>query len=227
MKADKQSSVGGVAFFSSLLVLPFVIVLNVAFLMPLLTLNSVPHWLGFFVSGWLGVIFSTKLIRGSWAVFIHELKHSVLSSLAGNRARQMEVKQSSGAFAYEYTKETAAYNAFISLAPYILPIFTCLALGLGSIFLHQIHPLMVCLVGFAAGIDTQMVARDLGPHQSDLYQVRGGYALGLSYVLLMNLAQLSFLAAWIAKGIAGLQALALSWWHFGRSIAEAMVASSS
>ena len=221
MSKPEQEAVGGAAFFASLLVLPVVGVGNFLFLPPLLDRLALLHWLGFLGAFWLGLRASQAFIRGSWSVFIHEHKHSVLSSLAGNRAKHMKVRSRSGQFAYEYTKDTAAYNAFISLAPYMLPLFTLVTVVLGSLFLHQLHPVLVCLVGISAGIDIDLARRDIGSHQSDIYLIRGGYGVGLAYIVFMNMAQFSFLAAWISKGLPGLQALGMSWWKYGLALVEA------
>lgn len=220
MTKEEQSTVGGIAFFSSLSMLPLVILGNLLFLVPLLDSAALAYWLTFLGCFWIGLTFTRLCVQGRSVVFLHELKHAILSSFAGNREKKMEVRSRSGKFAYEYSKGTAAYNAFISLAPYMLPLFSFVALGLGAICLRNVRPIWVCLVGLAAGVDTDLARRDVGPYQTDISLIRGGYRIGFAYIILMNAAQFSFLAAWISHGFYGLRQLFLGWWGLALAVTE-------
>ena len=52
-------------------------------------------------------------------------------------------------------------------------------------------------------MDCIMNARDISPHQTDFTEVRGGYPLGLVYVIAMNLTIFSYYASFVSQGIQG------------------------
>ncbi len=144
----------------------------------------------------LGVIFSVVFINGSLSVFLHELKHSVLSNLVGNRAKGMKVRRDSGHFEYEFTKETGRFNPFIALAPYFFPIITLPAALVAAALLRDRETLQLCLIGFCAGADLLICLRDISPHQTDFSAIRGGFKVGLAYVVAINIILWSLLLMW-------------------------------
>lgn len=144
------------------------------------------------------------LIKGRISVFIHEFKHSLISNFAGNRAKGMKIGSNSGHFTYEFSKDTAHFNAFIALAPYWVPLFTVPAIGLGYAFWRQDHIILVFLAGLGFGADLLLNTRDISPVQTDLTNLRGGYQVGLIYALAMNVTITSLLLAWVVQGPAGL-----------------------
>ena len=169
---------------------------------------------GTFAGFFVGLVF----IRGRFSVFLHELRHSVVSSLAGNRAKAFKYKNQTGSFEYQYSSATAHFNALIALAPYFLPIFTVAALGVGlAIFLHRPENL-VLLIGVGYGIDLIINLRDAGPHQSDLTELIGGYPIGMLFIVLINTAIFCLLFAWVCQGVAGLQIILAAFWTIGLQI---------
>jgi hypothetical protein len=202
-----DQAIGGFAFFLSLaLLLPtaalfFVVGLRVLFEAPFIRVVV------FLLSVGVGLGIAHYLIKGHISVLIHEWKHAIVSNLVGNRNKGMEVNRDSGSLQYEYTKRTAHYNAFIALAPYILPVFTLI----GALISFAVAPgesvLSVVIVGTAYGIDLLLNARDVSPIQSDIYLIRGGYGFGVTYIIAWNLATAALATAWACGGISGLGAL--------------------
>lgn len=198
--------VGGFAFFLSLFFL-----LPTAVLFLGIALGQVQHGelsaaITFLASLCTGLAIAHYGIRGHFSVLIHEWKHEVVSSLVGNRNKRMEVSQHTGSLQYEYTKKTAHYNAFISLAPYILPVFTFIGI-LISVAVGPVHHLApIVIIGMCFGIDLLMNARDISPIQTDISLIRGGYAMGLLYILSWNMLTTGIVLAWVFQGVSGISA---------------------
>ena len=116
----------------------------------------------------------------------------------------MEINENSGSLQYEYTKKTAHYNAFIALAPYILPVFTCIA-SLITFAIQASNPLVpLAIIGVAYGIDVLMNARDISPIQTDISLIRGGFYVGLLYIMAWNMITSALALAWAFQGGAGI-----------------------
>ena len=198
-----EGKVGGLAYFCSLIVLCILGPINIFLNLYILELKAVYPWIVFTVCIALGVFIAHLFIQGHWSVFFHELKHSVLSGLAGNKARDWDIKEQSGHFEYSYTKDTAAYNAFISLAPYWIPLFSLPTIIASWIFLKDTHLALAAILGITYGMDCIMNIRDISPAQSDFTETRGGYPLALTYVIAMNITIFSYYASFISQGIQG------------------------
>lgn len=203
----KHQRSGGPFFFFSLFALLFVATWNVRFLIAVLATWGLKFPLILCAGGALGWLISKFLFRAHFATFIHELKHAVLSNLVGNKAKEMRIRRNSGHFQYEYTKDTARYNAFISLAPYCFPLFTVPMLGIAAWLIHD-RTMAVIAVGTALGADLQCGWRDVGPYQTDFSELRGGYFIGLIYVTAASITLVTFVVAWSAGGWAGVGLLA-------------------
>ncbi len=202
----KRQRCGGPFFFFSLLALLFVATWNVRFLIAVLATWGMKFPLLLTAGVALGWMISQFLFRAHFATFIHELKHSVVSNLVGNKAKEMRIRRNSGHFQYEYTKDTARYNAFISLAPYCFPLFTVPLLGIAA-WLIPDRTLAVLAVGVALGADLQCGWRDVGPYQTDFSDLRGGYFIGLVYVTAASITLVTFVLAWAAGGWDGVGVL--------------------
>lgn len=157
--------------------------------------------LKFFSCALLGVILAAIFIQGRFSVFLHELKHSVLSNLVGNRAKGMKVLRDSGHFEYEFTQETGRFNPFIALAPYFLPLCTAPALLVALTVFQDERAYQLALVGLCAGMDLLLCLRDISPHQTDFSAIRGGYYIGLSYVIAINLIFWCVITIWAAGAL--------------------------
>jgi hypothetical protein len=199
---------GGFFFFASLGSLIFIAVLNSLLLPTILSHAALKSLVLFILSILLGAWGAHALIRNHLSVFLHELKHSIASNFAGNKAKEMKIERDSGHFAYEFSKDTAHLNAFIALAPYCLPLCTIPTLGITYLFWAHDAVVLVVVVGVAFGADMLLNFRDVSPYQTDLTTIRGGYFVGLTYVVAMNTVVATFLLAWVMQGADGLLHLA-------------------
>lgn len=200
-----EGKVGGGFYFISVLSLSLLAAISISFLSVLIFTSAIPqlsslrmHLVFIFIGALFGLI-----IRGKLSVFIHELKHSIVSSLAGNRARGMKIEEETGHFEYAFSKQTAHLNSFISLAPYTFPLFSIVSL-IGFALLYSKEPLVArALLSTGFGIDLVQNAKDIGPHQTDFSEVRGGFLIGMIYVVSFNLVVFCLLSLLIIFGKAG------------------------
>lgn len=203
---------GGLAFYSSLVACCLVALLNLTLFTRIWADSSLLNWLYFGAGVLIGAAYAFFFIRGRLHVFIHELKHSIPSNLAGNRFKKLEIDQEEGAFHYAYTKDTAAYNAFIALAPYCLPLFTFCTLLLGYATSSSNPNALLGIVGVGYGIDLVLNTRDISPVQTDLSMINGGYGVAVFYVVIFNICVFSFLAPWVSLGSSGIRLLTQEYW---------------
>lgn len=201
------SKAGGVAFFTSLGGALIAAPCIVAGLLVRLDVAALERILPFAASVGVGALGAAFLIRGHIAVFIHELKHSIVANLVGNKARGWRIRRDHGHFEYEFTEQTRKFNALIAVAPYWLPVCTIAALAVAYAGWWHAHTIMLRIVGLGWGADLALIARDLGPHQTDFVNLRGGYRVGLTYVIAMNTCVGGLLLAWVSGGPSGVTAL--------------------
>jgi hypothetical protein len=203
----KQELVGGFAFFLSLAaLLPTGLMFTTLTLLRLKTANATST-VNFIFAALAGVAIAQMFIRGHLSVFIHEFKHSLVSNLVGNRHKGMRIGVNSGHYQYSYTKSTAHYNAFISLAPYITPVFTFFGVFIALIFFRHDRDIAAIIVGLGYGMDILLNIRDISPIQTDISLIRGGYNVGLAYIAAWNLLIASLVLAWAFHGLGGLSML--------------------
>ena len=220
MTMKKHSGpVGGFFFFLSLLSVGTIGVFNWLLVAELLRIHGSSDRLVLFGSGVLsGIVLCLILIRGHISVFVHELKHSVVSNLVGNKSRGMQINRESGHFEYEYSSETAKHNALIQSAPYWLPLFTLVAFPV-SIFIAP-PEITVIVLGASYGADVYLGASDIGPYQTDLTGIRGGFGVGLIFVLAMNSMISSFVVLWALGGNPAVFNWGRALWFFVRRLAS-------
>jgi hypothetical protein len=199
----KPTTIGGFSFFFSLLALLPTGILTIVLTLYTWHVESLPPTLYFIGSVILGAIVGSLLIRGHFSVLLHEFKHALISNLVGNKAKKLHVEANSGHFEYAYSKETSHYNAFISLAPYIVPLFTFIAGLLALAFGRTDRMIAVAIVGAGYGIDLVLNLRDISPIQTDITEIRGGYKVGLLYISAWNFLLLGLVLAWIFHGLDG------------------------
>ena len=207
IKDTSSEKVGGFAFLLSLCLLLPTSVLFFRTAISQITHADILTVIIFGTSFLVGLFIAHRFIRGHMSVLIHEWKHGIVSNLVGNRNKKMEVNKNSGSLQYEYTKKTAHYNAFIALAPYILPVFTFLGALLSFALGTAGSQRTVIIVGIAYGIDLLMNARDVSPVQTDITLIRGGYGVGVTYICVWNLLTLSLALAWAFNGAQGISEL--------------------
>lgn len=211
-KEADQGPLGGLPFFLSLTSLLALASLNLFFFPEMLKDETHSNWTRFGIGASLGMWFGHIFVKGHMSVMLHEFKHSVVSGLAGNKAKEFKIKSDHGHFKYEYTKHSQKYNALISLAPYFLPVFTFIA-GLIAIPLYYRSLEAVLLVlGVGYGLDLLLNARDISPRQTDFSDIRGGFLVGLLFVLAMNVCIFTMLGSWVAYGFDGFGYLVACYW---------------
>lgn len=216
----KEEKAGGIAIYLSFFCFSFLAVSN---LINLARLNLAAfhwrQWLLFLIGTTLGAIFAAAFIKGKFSVFLHELRHAVLSNLVGNKWKSLVVGERSGHFEYAYSEKTARYNAFVALAPYWVPLFLIVGGGTSALVLQDKQSFhLTMLLSFFYGIDATLNLRDISPHQSDFTGIMGGFKFGLAYVIIVNIFIFTTLAAWISERWQGLKFLAVEPWNFLLSI---------
>jgi hypothetical protein len=216
----KPPKVGGFAFYLSLAVILVLSTFNVALLPSLIGRTALINWAYFAAAAALGCAVSHFLIRDRFSVFLHELRHSIMSNIVGNKAKGMSFHKQTGKFEYEYTKSTAHMNAFIALAPYFLPVFTFIGLLVGYLLFRQHQPYLIVLAGLGYGMDLVLNFRDISDVQTDITEINGGYRVGLMYIFAANLFIFGYLAAWVCLGTDGLKHLVLGLYSFALMIIQ-------
>lgn len=204
---DSQEPVGGFAFFLSLAVLIPVGVSSFSLAIGTWKPSFLPAVASFCAGVFGGAFIAYTMIRGPLHVFIHELKHSIVSNLVGNKSKGIKYGDEAGAFRYSYTKRTSHFNAFISLAPYCLPIATLILFVAGETLARSDHRIAAFIVGIGYGIDIILNTRDISPIQTDITLIRGGYHVGLAYITAWNMAFLGVLISWVFQGLEGIKLL--------------------
>lgn len=203
----KQDLVGGFAFFLSLAaLLPTGLIFTTLTVLRLKSANATST-INFLLAALAGAAIAQMFIRGHLSVFIHEFKHSLVSNLVGNRHKGMRIGVNSGHYQYSYTKSTAHYNAFISLAPYITPVFTFFGVVIALVFLRHDRDIAALVVGLGYGMDILLNMRDISPIQTDISLIRGGYTMGLAYIAAWNFLIAGVIFAWAFHGLEGLEML--------------------
>ena len=215
IKPAKPSIFGALVFFVSFFVLILVSIANCIILPVLVERASFERWEIFLAGLALGALSGGIFIKRRFSVFIHELKHSVFSGLVGNKPKGMEVHEDTGKFEYLYTQRTEHMNTFIALAPYFFPLFFIPLFTISYVFASPFTLPILFFSGLGYGVDMTLNVRDIGPWQSDLYGVRGGYYVGLSYAIAMNVMLFSFIAAWVTGGSEGIPFLLFGFIRIG------------
>jgi hypothetical protein len=205
--AKREERIGGLVFVCSFFALLLLACASFAVLLTLIPHSCPDLGLFFVVAALAGGVGTKHLFPRRLSVFIHELKHAIMSNLSGNRAKDLVVRSHRGSFTYAYTKDTAHMNAFISVAPYWMPLFTCAAALLAIAVAHDAPLTQRLIVGAAWGSDAALNFRDVSPVQTDLSQLRGGYRFGLAYLWVINVLVATLLLTWAFAGFRGLHTL--------------------
>ncbi len=209
----EPTKAGGGFFFLSLLSLILLSMIVIPFVPALVDTGSISRLFKFSSGLIIGLLVGKYILPRRISVFIHELKHSIISNFAGNKAKGMKVTKNSGYFQYEYTKKSAKFNAFIALAPYFLPLFTIFTLGISLVpQFSAFHGLAIALVGVGYGTDLSLNFRDVSPYQTDFSMIHGGYRVGLVYVLCINFVIALLLLIWVLKGFVGWLHIVMQLW---------------
>lgn len=207
IKDTSDDVVGGFAFFLSLALLFPTGLLLLSLAIRQIRQAEVGNVIIFLAALVVGAAFAYRFMQGHLSVLIHEWKHELISSLVGNKNKRMEVGRDTGSLQYEYTRKTAHFNAFISLAPYIVPIFTFIGV-LITAAVGSRHPCVaLMIIGITYGADALMNTRDISPVQTDISLIRGGYSIGLLYIISWNMLTTAIVLAWAFQGFNGVAEL--------------------
>ncbi|HAU89921.1 MAG TPA: hypothetical protein DCW72_06765 [Elusimicrobia bacterium] len=135
----------------------------------------------------------------------HELTHALAAVLVGVKVRKISVKKNSGYVLLDST------NAFISLAPYFVPLYT---LGVAALYwtagrfwnVLPLRPWFLAAAGFTLAFHLLHTADILaGPVQSDLRKA-GGPVFSLPLLLLLNCLGLAAALKLLFPGLLSLRA---------------------
>ncbi len=202
--------VGGLAFFLSIPALFLIVtgaLLGILYLIKTKEMSGL-WWL--LIGMTIGFLIS-PIIIGKLYVFMHEVKHAIVASLAGNKWKKLTIDGGGGAYEYSYTKKTAHLNAFIALAPYWFPLLT-VPVALFGLTKAISYEGIRLLLGAVFAIDLYTGFKDLGPHQSDLSNIRGGSSVAILYVILMNALTTALVLAWAISGLNGFSEITYHLW---------------
>lgn len=137
-------------------------------------------------------------------VTAHELTHALAAVFSGVRIRKISVKKNSGYVLLDST------NAFISLAPYVIPLYT---LAVASAYwlagrywdAAPLRPWFLAAAGFTLAFHLLHTADVLaGPVQSDLRKA-GGPVFSLPLLLLLNCLGLAAALKMLFPGLLSLR----------------------
>jgi hypothetical protein len=138
-------------------------------------------------------------------VTAHELTHALAAVFSGVRVRKISVKKHSGYVLLDST------NAFISLAPYVIPLYTlavAAAYWLAGRFWNAapLRPWFLAAAGFTLAFHLLHTADILsGPVQSDLKKA-GGPVFSIPLLLLLNCLALAAAIKMLFPGLLSLRA---------------------
>lgn len=207
IKDTSDDVVGGFAFFLSLALLFPTGLLLLSLAIRQIRQAEVGNVIIFLAALVVGAAFAYRFMQGHLSVLIHEWKHELISSLVGNKNKRMEVGRDTGSLQYEYTRKTAHFNAFISLAPYIVPIFTFIGVLITAAVGSRHPSVALMIIGITYGADALMNTRDISPVQTDISLIRGGYSIGLLYIISWNMLTTAIVLAWAFQGFNGVAEL--------------------
>ncbi|MDD5208392.1 MAG: hypothetical protein PHV36_03330 [Elusimicrobiales bacterium] len=138
-------------------------------------------------------------------VTAHELTHALAAVFSGVRVRKISVKKHSGYVLLDST------NAFISLAPYVIPLYTlavAAAYWLAGRFWNAapLRPWFLAAAGFTLAFHLLHTADILsGPVQSDLKKA-GGPVFSIPLLLLLNCLGLAAALKMLFPGLLNMRA---------------------
>ncbi len=118
-------------------------------------------------------------------VMAHELTHALAAVLMGGKVTSIHASTTGG------TTVVNKSHLFISLAPYIFPLYTALSLGLYAIAAQPFRIYLVGLIGFTYAFHLALTVYSLSHHQPDLKE--GGVVFSLIFIFAGNMIVLMLL----------------------------------
>lgn len=177
----------------AVLLLPVAVALTTSLVGQIASINRLSEIQGFLLAGIMAYMILDGLFFRPLYIYVlgHELTHVFSAWLCGGRVKSFKVSSSGGQVT------TTKTNLFISLAPYLVPLYTiilCLAFFLTRLFYKPIDEYQrhfIFLVGFSWSFHLVLTAHFLKTQQPDL--TRWGYLFSVVIVYMVNLIILALL----------------------------------
>jgi hypothetical protein len=122
-------------------------------------------------------------------VMAHELTHALAALLMGGKVTSIHASTTGG------TTVVNKSHLFISLAPYVFPFYTAVALGLYVIAAEPFKIWILGLIGFTYAFHLALTIYSLSHHQPDLKE--GGVVFSLIFIFAGNMIVLMLLISLI------------------------------
>ncbi len=118
-------------------------------------------------------------------VMAHEVTHALAALAMGGKVTEIHATHSGG------STLTNKSHFFISMAPYVVPLYTLLALGLYGIAAPAFKIYLMGLIGFTYAFHWVLTVYSLSHHQPDLDE--GGVVFSLIFIFTVNMIVLMLL----------------------------------
>ena len=193
-------------FIVSILLIPACIAVTTSFYKGVVSIKHISESGLLFILGALAysvlhlVLFKLDFLY----VLGHELMHAVATLFSGGKVVGMKVSSREG------TLRTTTPNAFVMLAPYLIPGYTILIAilyFLSSFFMDvtKSSGLFIFLVGFSLMFHLAYTAQSTREKQSDL--LKTGYLFSISFIYIVNLVIVFATITLLFKGVSFLDFL--------------------
>jgi hypothetical protein len=151
-------------------------------------------------------------VRGG-SVMAHELTHALASLVTGGRVTAIHATTTGG------STVTNRSHVFVSLAPYVFPLYTAIVLGLYFIAAPSFKVYLLGLVGFTYAFHLALTVYSLSHQQPDLKE--GGKAFSLIFIFTGNMIVLVLLIAFVWPQALSLKQAALETFQWAEHLALA------
>jgi len=147
-------------------------------------------------------------------VMAHELTHALAAMAMGGKVTSISASTTGG------TTVTNRSHVLISLAPYVFPLYTLVALGLYVIAAPGLKVWFLGLVGATFAFHLALTIYSLSHHQPDLEE--GGTAFSLIFILSGNIIVVMLLTSFVwPQTLPPAQVLPKVWgwaWHLAQAL---------
>ncbi|MFH1282216.1 MAG: hypothetical protein ABII27_00950 [bacterium] len=183
---------GLIKFLIGLVLLPICIGLARSFILVIALFSKLSELSFLFLSGFAAYFIFELIFSKPIRTYVlgHELSHIVASLLCGGLPKKLKISKRGGSVSLTKT------NFFISLAPYILPLYTCVVLGVYFIVKHYfnfyyIHYVFFAILGFSLAFHLRLTFFAVKQGQPDIEKT--GVFFSLVFIVCVNLIVLVLL----------------------------------
>ncbi|HVM32712.1 MAG TPA: hypothetical protein VMU88_06225 [bacterium] len=148
-------------------------------------------------------------------VLAHELTHALAALAMGGKVTEIHATHSGG------SAVTSKSHFFISMAPYVVPLYTLLALGLFAIAAPGFKVYLMGLVGFTYSFHWVLTVYSLSHHQPDLEE--GGVVFSLIFIFTVNMIVLMLLFSLVWPDVLPLNGALSGTFHWCLRLAQALL----